>query len=87
MEQTDEGVLLQIKVKPSSSHFTFKTNPKGELIMELKAPAEKDQANTELVRRLKAIFRKDVSLLRGQKSKTKTILVRGATATEIKDKL
>jgi len=87
IEETPEGVLMRLKVKPSSSHFTFKTNPKGELVMELRAPAEKEQANTELLKRLKAIFRRDVSLLRGRHSKNKVVLIRGADEKEVKDKL
>jgi len=87
IEETSEGVLLGLRVKPSSSHFRFSTNPKGELVMELKSPAEKDEANAELIKRLKAIFRHDVSLLRGRRSRNKVVLIRGASAVEVKDKL
>ena len=87
MEETDEGVILRLKVKPSSREFRFEQTPEGELILEVKSAPEKNEANAEMLRRLKAIFRRDVSLLRGQRSKTKIVLIRGADIKEIKDKL
>jgi len=87
MEETSEGVILRLRVKPSSSHFRLEPRPDGELVMELKAPAERNEANMELLKRLKAIFRRDVSLLRGHRGRTKTVLIRGADIKEIKDKL
>jgi len=87
MEKTSEGVVLKIKVRPSSREFRFEQRPDGELILEIKSAPERGEANTEILKRLKEIFRRDVSLLRGHKSRNKLVLIRGADIREIKDKL
>jgi len=87
IEETSDGVVLRLKVKHSSKRFRLWQRPDGELILEVKGPAERDEANKEVLERLKAIFGREPELLRGRRSKTKLVLIRGADAKEIKDKL
>ncbi len=87
MEQTSEGVVMKLKVKPGSRRFRLEPAPNGEIVLEVKSPPEKGKANAEVLKRLKAILGHDAEIMQGHRSRNKVVLIRGAEIRDIKDKL
>lgn len=82
IKQTENGVLIGVRVKPNSKRFAL--SRKGDqLILEVVSPPKEGKANLEIVRGLKRIFGKDVEIVKGLKSKEKVILVRNTNKEEI----
>jgi uncharacterized protein (TIGR00251 family) len=79
IKETAQGVILTLKVKPSSGEFGFAGG-----VLKLKSPPEGGKANMEIVKGLKKLFGLEVSLLSGFKSREKLILIQGAKAPEIR---
>ncbi len=82
IKQTESGVLLEVKVKPSSGKFSVKLE-KDEITIHTKSPPEGNKANQEIVSSLMKILRRDVRIVRGLKSRRKEILVAGASTYEV----
>jgi uncharacterized protein (TIGR00251 family) len=68
------GVILELKVKPGSHHFFLHSDG----LIEVKSAPENNKANMEIVKELKRLFGKEVSLVSGFKSRRKVVLVKGA---------
>ncbi|MDF1538767.1 MAG: DUF167 domain-containing protein [Candidatus Thorarchaeota archaeon] len=83
----DNCTFLRITVRPNSGqreliHILSET----EFVVNLKAPAREGKANTELVKRISkalSISSSDVTLVGGQKSKEKTLMISGMNATDV----
>lgn len=86
IERHKDGVLLSVRVKPSSRRFGF-SEKDGTLILEVTSPPVEGKANTEIVKTLKKLLGHDVEIASGLKGKDKRILIRGATPDEVKKKL
>lgn len=69
-------MLLEVKVVPGSREFRIAMEKTGWRIF-LSEPAERDRANTELVRELEKITRRRVRILRGAKGKRKVLEIEG----------
>jgi uncharacterized protein (TIGR00251 family) len=80
--QTANGVVLDVKVRPSSGSFSVKLEKDG-ITISTKSPPEGNKANMEIVKGLMKILRRDVRIVRGLQSKHKEIFVAGATTQEI----
>lgn len=78
-----DGVVIEVRVKPSSGRFRL-TEREGVIILEVTSPPVEGRANTEIVKTLKKMTGKDVQILRGLKSKSKTILISDSTIEEVK---
>ena len=76
------GVLLEVRVKTSSSRFALYEKG-GRLILEVTSPPHEGKANLEIVKELRRMTHKDVEIISGFRAKDKVILVRGAEAGEI----
>jgi uncharacterized protein (TIGR00251 family) len=83
----DNCTFLRILVRPNSGQRELiYILSETEFIVNLKAPAREGKANTELVKRISkalSLSSGDVTLVGGQKSKEKTLMISGMTATEV----
>ena len=88
--QTAEGVSISLHVLPNA--------PKSEIIgphnnclkIKIKSPPIDGKANEcieKFFAELLGLPKKNIELIHGEKSKQKTLLVRGTTITEVKTKL
>lgn len=85
IRQTENGVLLEVKVKPNSKRFAL--SRKGDqLILEVTSPPKEGKANSEIIRELKKMFRKEVLILKGFKSREKIIFLNGAASGDLKNR-
>jgi len=87
IEDTADGVLLRVVVKPKSRARSFIAEIGMEsVVLNLRAPAREGKANTELLKRVAKLLKLstgDVKLVSGSKSRDKTLLIRGVMATQV----
>ncbi len=87
VEDTADGVLLRVVVKPKSRARSFIAEIGVEsVILNLKAPAREGKANTELLKRVAKLLKlstADVILVSGFKSRDKTLLIRGVMVDQV----
>lgn len=80
IEETQDGVRMKIKVQPRSSASKVVGWSEGMLKVRLTAPPVEGEANMELIELLASFFgvaKKMVSLVRGEKSRTKVVGIAG----------
>jgi len=82
IEESGKNTILTVSVKPNSGEFAVDIK-EDKLIVRLKNRAENNRANIELIKELRRILKKEVSLLSGGKSKTKKLVIYDATKSEI----
>jgi hypothetical protein len=91
VEQRPEGVVIRVRVKPRASRDQIEgPTPDGLLAVRLSAPPVENQANTALIELLARTLRRPKSaftLIAGDKSRQKSILVTGLAAAEVEQKL
>ncbi len=84
MKETGEGVTLNLEVKPSSKERKLEFDElKKVLKVSVKSPPIKGKANRELLEVLRKTFKRDVEILRGERSTKKVVLIRGAKMEEV----
>jgi len=86
IRETEKGAVLEIRVLPRSSRCEIAGVQDGALKIKITAPPVEGKANKECVRfisDLLKIKKSAVSIIAGEKSKNKTVLVAGMTAQEI----
>ncbi|MBD3259885.1 YggU family protein [Candidatus Woesearchaeota archaeon] len=68
---------LQVRIIPNSGRNEILgwDSSRKELKIKINAPPEKNKANTELLKFLKKELKRPVELIKGNKSRTKTVLV------------
>ncbi len=77
--------LLKLKISTGKSRFCFKKN--GEvLLVEVKSNPEKGRANNEILKEFRKIFKKEVRLISGFKSREKIIEI-NASRKEVLEKI
>lgn len=85
-----EGALLQVTVQPRAQGAGVHGVQDGRVKVRLQSPPAEGKANRELVqvlrRRLKVPASR-VNLISGQRSRQKTVQVRGLTAAQVADHL
>jgi len=74
MLKTEDGVILQIQVKPKSKNFRIQVN--DELVIFCRQQPVKGKVNRELVKELSKIFERKVEIISGLRSKVKKIFLR-----------
>jgi uncharacterized protein (TIGR00251 family) len=77
------GVEIDVLVSPKSGKSEVEgfDEWRNRLVVKLKAPPEKGEANRELVFLLGAALGARIELVRGHTSRTKTVLAMGNAAT------
>jgi uncharacterized protein (TIGR00251 family) len=86
IRQTGKGAVLEIRLAPRSSRCEIAGIQDGSLKMKITAPPVEGKANEECIRFLSDLLRirkSAISIIAGEKSKNKTVLVTGMTAQEI----
>ncbi len=74
VEQAIGGIIIHVKARPGSGSFRLH----GDGRLEVKSPAEKGRANAEIIRELSKRLSCEAVILKGMKSRNKTILLKGA---------
>ena len=90
LQEAEDGVILQVKVSPGSKRNEVKGVDAGVLKIAVTAPPEKGKANDAVMELLADYFslpRRDVSILRGHTSRSKSVLLAGMSAEDVKAKL
>ncbi len=87
VRDTNKGVLVRVRVRPRSKESGLILDlDENELTVNLRSPAREGKANTELLRLLAKLLKVSagkLKLVRGRKSREKTILVEGLTAERV----
>lgn len=73
--------IFNAKVKPNSPEFKISKFSETVIIYTQNQP-ENNKANIEIIKELSSLFGKSVRILRGLKSKDKTIMIEGITQKE-----
>ncbi len=84
------NVVIRVRVVPRSSRNQILGLDNGIFKVKLTAPPVEGKANSALVKFLAkglGIPKTDIEIVAGERSKTKSILVRGLTLDEINERL
>lgn len=87
---TKEGVLIAVRVVPRAARAGLAGIRENALLVRLNAAPVEGAANAELIEVLAdalGIARRAVSITSGERSRRKTVLVRGLSADEIGSKI
>ncbi|MFP4006257.1 MAG: DUF167 domain-containing protein [Candidatus Hadarchaeia archaeon] len=89
IQQKNGDVVVKTKIKADSNRFEIVgINPwRNHLEIKVKSRARKGAANRELVAELSSILKSDVSIISGEKSREKRLLVTDSTPDEIIQRL
>ena len=68
-------VSIEVVVKPNSPKFRIEK--KDKIAVYCKSKPEDNKANLEIVKELQRLFKTEVQIIKGLKSKKKTILIHG----------
>lgn len=82
--------LITIKVKPRASRSGVEQQPDGGLVVRVHSPASEGAANREceaVLAKALGVPKSSVQIVRGEKSRTKQIMVSDLSAAEIKTRL
>jgi uncharacterized protein (TIGR00251 family) len=83
LQETDQGVILDVYVKPKSKLFHLKMEG-DELVVSCREAPVKGKANKELLKQLSRLFGRKVELVSGFTSRQKRFLVSDIGAEEVK---
>ena len=86
LEETGRGLVLKVTVRPSASRDQVLGRHGDRLKLSVQAPPEKGRANQAvllLLARLLGLKKAHLSLLRGDTSRDKDVLIEGLTAAEV----
>jgi len=82
MSQTEDGIVLEVLVKPKSR--VFKIIVEGDdVIVHCTEEPVRGKVNRELIDELSRIFRKQVAMVSGVSSREKLLLIKGASESEV----
>jgi len=74
-QKTLEGMVIEARVKTGCNSFSIR-KVKEKFLIEVSAPPVEGKANKEIIKELKKLFKSDVEIVKGLKSKDKIILIR-----------
>ncbi len=89
MKQSKEGILLNIRAHPGSSKKKVETSSQ-RIDIYMNSPAEKGKANKEamsVLAKALAIPVSSIEIVRGEKSRNKTVLIKGLDLENAKSRL
>jgi len=81
--KTDQGVVLNIYVKPDSREFKIEIEDEG-LVVHCRESPVKGKVNRELTKELSKIFKRKVDIISGFNSKQKKVMIKGSSLEEVK---
>lgn len=87
---TNEGVLLAVRVVPRAARAGLAGIRENALLVRLNAAPVEGAANAELIEVLAdalGVPRRAVSITVGERSRRKTVLIRGLSADEVASKI
>ena len=82
LQETAQGVILDVYVKPKSKLFQLKMEG-DELVVSCREAPVKGKVNRELLKQLSRLFNREVELVSGFTSRQKRFLVRDIGAEEV----
>lgn len=71
----NDNLIIEVTVKPNSPKF--KVEKGDRIIIHCKSKPEDNKANIEIKKELERLLKTEVNIIKGLKSKKKTILVHG----------
>ena len=86
LEDKEGGVELQVRVQPRASRNALRLEPDGRIRVAVTAPPVDDAANAAVIAyfaRLLGIPKSRIQLIRGLRSREKTILFRGLATSQV----
>jgi len=85
IKESKEGIVLQIVITPNAKDNSIEgIEPwKKRLKVKIAAPPRGGKANKELIKFFSKLFKRDVTIIRGETSREKDILIKNATKEEI----
>jgi len=86
-KDTPHGCLLRVKVKPERPKARVAEITDSLVLIELKSKPVENNANEELVSFLKKIFRANVEIVGGHKSRLKRVFVYGLNSADCSARL
>ena len=90
IEESARGVHVRVRVQPRSSRESVQVEPDGRIRVALTAPPVHGAANKALVALMAkklGIAKGAVRVVRGEKSREKTLAVEGITAAAVRKRL
>lgn len=89
IKQTKDGVVLLVHVQPNAKKNSVEGIDKwrGRIKIKVSAPPVGGKANRELTKFLSKLLGKEIVILRGETSREKELLIKGATTEDVKKKL
>jgi uncharacterized protein (TIGR00251 family) len=87
IRERENAVSFEVRVRPGSARDAIGEVLEGALKVHLTAPPVEGAANASLIRllaRALRVPRKAVTIIRGQRSRTKTVSVRGVNAAAVR---
>jgi len=82
VQETAQGVILEVHVKPSSKEFRLKIEDDELVVLCREAPV-KGKVNKELLKQFSRLFGRNVELVSGFTSRQKKLLVNDIEAEEV----
>jgi len=86
LHETKDGILIEVRVQPKAGRNELAGIQEGRLKIRLTAAPVEGEANRECLKLLAKIFdipKSDMEIVKGRKSRLKTILVRKHTADSL----
>lgn len=90
LEDHDEGIVIPLRITPGSSRDRILGEHAGALKVAVSAPPEKGKANKSVCSFLAGkleIAKTRLSVIAGESSRDKKLLVRGVTADYVRNRL
>ena len=84
IEETTDGIIFHAKIKTKSKKFLI-SKKDNHILVEVKSPPRQGKANIEIVKEFRNLFRKEVLILKGFKSKEKVIFINGIKEKEFQE--
>jgi uncharacterized protein len=82
LQETAEGIVLDVHVKHNSKHFRLELDG-DEVVASCREAPVKGKVNKELLKRFSRLFARQVELVSGFTSRQKRFLVRDIDADEV----
>lgn len=84
LQETAQGVVLDVKVKPNSKQFKVELDG-DDIVVSCREPPLKGKVNKELLKQLSRLFGRRVDLVSGVTSRQKRFLINGIEAEEVNE--
>ena len=86
LQQTAQGTIIEIIVKPNSKQFQVKTEGDEFVVFCHEAPV-KSKVNRELIKQLSKLFKRKVEIISGFSSRQKKVLIADVSTEKVNEML